>query len=103
MANLEKHQKNSLREWLAGEESAVPTRSRSVSTLGAYIKIPKPASKKARPVAGPQPAQQTEPALMRDPAPPAKAEARQTQAASREHLLKQERLTSLRRAPFRYK
>ena len=103
MANLEKHKKNPIREWLEGEEGTVPAQPRSSHVLGAYIKIPKTAvARKFRPAVGNEAAPRLEPALMREPAPPPKLDEKHSQATSREHLLKTQRLPKLR-APFLYK
>jgi hypothetical protein len=99
MANLEKHKKNNLQEWLEAEESTVPAQSRSSHVLGAYIKIPKAVSRKRRSKAPAGATAKTEPALMREPAPPAKLEDKHSQSSSPEHLRKLQRLPKLR-APF---
>jgi hypothetical protein len=97
MANLEKHKKNPVLEYLEGEESTVPARPRSSHVVGAYIKIRKaPLAGKFRPPQANEPAAKIEPALVREPAPPGKAEDKHSQATSREHLLKSERLPDLR-------
>jgi hypothetical protein len=103
MANLEKHKKNPIQEWVGEEEGQVPAHSRSARVLGAYIKIPKTAvSPKFRPVVGSQPEPKPEPALVREPAPPPKPDEKHSQASSREHLLKSDRLPKLR-APVTFK
>jgi hypothetical protein len=38
MANLEKHPKKVIQEWLEAEDSPVPTCTRSVHVIGEYIK-----------------------------------------------------------------
>ena len=38
MANLEKHPKRVIEEWLFAEESLIPTHSRSPHVIGLYIK-----------------------------------------------------------------
>ncbi len=99
MANLEKHRKNPAQEWLEGEDSTVPAQTRSSHVLGAYIKIPKPGSRKTRrprPAGAPNP---VEPALVREPAPPVKVGDKPSQSSSPDHLRKQQRLGKLR-APF---
>ncbi len=97
MANLEKHKKNPLLEYLDGEESTVPAQPRSSHVLGAYIKIPKASvSGKIRPPVAGEPERKVEPALVRDPAPPAKLEEKRSQANSWEHLRKTDRLANLR-------
>jgi len=103
MANLEKHKTNPLQEWLADELSEIPAQPRGSRVLGTHLKKPKAAvSPKFRPVVGSQPEPKLEPALVRDPAPPLKSEEKHSQASSREHLLKSERLPKLR-APITYK
>jgi len=98
MANLEKHKKSTLQEWMEAEEGALPAQSRSSHVLGAYIKIPKAASPRARRAVTAQPAPKVEPALAREPAPPAK-NGKHTQASSPEHLRKLNRTPKLR-APY---
>ncbi len=99
MANLQKHRKNLLQEWMEAEEGTVPAQARSSHVLGAYIKIPKAVAKKSRRVAVMGPSKKTDPALAREPAPPARAEERHSQASSPEHLRKLNRLPKLR-APY---
>lgn len=99
MANLEKHKKNPMQEWMEGDESTLPAQSRSSHVLGAYIKIPKAVSRKARRAVPEVPAAKPDPALAREPAPPMKAEDKHSQASSLEHLRKLNRLPKLR-APF---
>lgn len=100
--NLGKHKKGQVQKWLEDEEGLVPTRSRSAHVLAAYIKLPKPGGRKFRQNLPEQAQSKPEAALVREPAPPKKAGEKHSQAASREHLLKQERLTPLR-APFAQK
>jgi hypothetical protein len=95
MANLEKHKKNSAQEWLEGEESTVPARSRGSHVVGAYIKMSKTTARKARRAPLNGHAQKVEPALVREPAPP-KIEAKHSQASSPEHLRRLQRLPNLR-------
>jgi hypothetical protein len=100
MANLEKHKKSDLREWLeATENSTVPAQSRSSHVLGAYIKIPKAVPKKRRSQVLDGAPAKPEPALMREPSPPVKLEEKRSQPSSPEHLRKVARLPKLR-APF---
>lgn len=99
VANLEKHKKNSLHEWMEAEESTLPAQPRSSHVLGAYIKIPKSVTRKSRRVAPEKPPVKPEPALAREAAPPAKVEEKHSQASSPEHLRRLSRLTKLR-APF---
>jgi hypothetical protein len=104
MANKEKHKKNRDLEWLEAEESTVPTKSRSPHLLGAYIKIPKPVSKKFRANSPKENQAPPKPdvSLAREPGPPPKLSSKPSQAAPREHQPKQERLPKLR-APYQYK
>lgn len=96
MANLEKHPKNPLREWLDEEEGTVPAQSRSSHVVGAYIKIPKPQARKMRRPAANGVTQKVEPALVREPASPSKPEEKPSQASSPDHLRKLRRLPKLR-------
>lgn len=96
MANLEKHKKNLSLEWMEAEESTVPAQSRSSHVLGAYIKIPRAVSRKARQAAPKSKPAKVEAALMREPARPAKAEDKRSQSSSPEHLRKLQRLPKLR-------
>ena len=102
MANLEKHKKNPILEWLEAEESTLPTHSRSTHVLGSYIKIPKPASKKFRQSAPNHKAPKPDLALARESAPPPKITGKTSQLASFEHQRRLERLPKLR-APYQYK
>jgi hypothetical protein len=100
MANLEKHKKDPLQDWLEEDESTVPGHSRGSHVVGAYIKIPKPQTRKSRRLApSGTAAPKIEAALVRDPAPPPKLEEKHSQANSPEHLKKLQRLPKLR-APF---
>lgn len=99
MANLEKHKKNPVQEWLEGDESTLPAKPRSSHVLGAYIKIPRVATRKSRRIASEMQAAKPEPALAREAAPPSKQEEKRTQANSPEHLRKVSRIPKLR-APF---
>jgi hypothetical protein len=106
MANPEKHGKNPVREWFEGEEGTVPANPRSSHLVGSYIKGSKPLRKKSRPLMAARAQSQTpskpDPALLREPSPPPKAIAKQSQTASWEHQKKLERLPNLR-APYQYK
>ena len=97
MATLEKYKKNPVAEWLEGEDDNLPSQSRNPHILGEYIKIRKPAvGGRARQVP-PKEAPKVDLALAREAAP-LKVDERRSQAASPEHLRKQERLTQLRAA-----
>ncbi len=98
MANLEKHKKNPLHEWMEAEEGTFPAQSRSSHVLGAYIKIPKAVTRKSRRVMPESQPAKPEPALARE-ATPAKLEEKRSQASSPEHLRRLSRLPKLR-APF---
>jgi len=103
MASLEKHKRNPLEEWLEDELGEVPAQPRGSRVLGTHLKKPKVAvSRKFRPVVGSLPEPKLEPALVREAAPPPRSEEKHSQASSREHLLKSERLPKLR-APITYK
>jgi hypothetical protein len=96
VANLEKHKKNPAQEWLEGEESTVPVRSRGSHVVGAYIKSTKTVARKARRVPLNGHVEKLEPALVREPAPPPKIEVKHSQANSPEHQRKLQRLPKLR-------
>jgi hypothetical protein len=99
MAQREKHKPNLMQAWLGAEEEMVPEHARGFDALETRAKIRKPPVpgklRLARPA---MPTPKPEPALAREPAPPPKPEFRPSQATSREHLLKQERLPQLRAA-----
>jgi hypothetical protein len=98
VANLEKHKKNPLHEWMEAEDSTLPAQPRSSHVLGAYIKIPKALIPKSRRIKPETPPAKTEPALAREAAPP-RVEEKHSQASSPEHLRRLSRLPKLR-APF---
>lgn len=97
MANLQKHKKNLVQEWLEGEGEVTGARAGSADVLGSRLKIQKPVvggkSRLARPS---QPPPKPEPALVREAGPSRRPVQRHSQATSREHLLKLERLPKLR-------
>lgn len=99
MANQGKHSRNPVLEWMEGEEGTTPTKSRGSHVVDRYVKKAKPTLKKARKPAAAAAAPKPEPALIREAAPPAKADAKASQAASWEHQRKLERLSQLR-APY---
>lgn len=100
MAQLEKHKTNLIREWLVADEENVPANPRGLDAQEARLKIRKPpVPGKFRRPRSVLPPPKPEPALVREAAPASRAGERQSQASSREHLLKQERLPQLR-APF---
>jgi hypothetical protein len=96
MANLEKHKKNAAQEWLDGEESTVPVRSRGSHVVGAYIKMSKTVARKARRAPLNGHTEKVDPALVREPAPPPKIEAKHSQANSPDHQRRVQRLPNLR-------
>ncbi len=102
MANRGKHSRNPVSEWMEGEEGNTPTKSRSAHLVNCYVKKTRPVLKKARKAAVAVAAPKPEPALMREPAPPPKNEAKPSPAASWEHQRRLERLPKLR-APYGYK
>jgi len=101
MANLEKHKRNLVHEWLESEESDLPAQSRSSRVLGSYVKISKPVARKVRSLP-PSPPSRPDPALAREPGPPPKVDEKHSQASSPEHLRKLQRLPKLR-APMTHK
>jgi len=99
MAKLEKHKRSLIQEWLGSEEETVPAHARGIDTQETRVKIRKPrVAGKLRLARSSPPAPRLEPALVREPAPPSKTAERNSQASSREHLLKLERLPQLRAA-----
>jgi hypothetical protein len=99
MAKLEKHKRNLIQEWLGAEEETVPAHPRGIDAQEMRVKIRKPLVAGRLRLARPSPpAPRPEPALVREPARPPKTVERGSQASSREHLLKLERLPQLRAA-----
>lgn len=98
--NPGKHKK-SLAQWLEGEESLVPTHSRSKRVLSAFLKIDRPVVRKGHTI----PAKIPDPALdelwMREAAPAPKPPEPQAQRSSWGHLRKSSRLRRIR-ASFEY-
>ncbi|MGB9605445.1 MAG: hypothetical protein ACP5U2_07235 [Bryobacteraceae bacterium] len=100
MANLEKHKKNPLLEWLADEEVELGGQARSPRVVGGGGKNQKLTPR--RPPMPIVPPEKPDPALLlRKPAPPPKLEERHSPASSPEHLRKLQRLPRLR-APVTY-
>jgi hypothetical protein len=95
MGNPLKHKKSLLDEWPEGAEEIIPAQS----ARAAGIKWAKPVSRRTPPPIRSAPAPEPDPALLREPAMPAKAEEKRSQATSPEHLRKQQRLANLR-APY---
>ncbi len=90
--NLEK---NRMQETM-DEEGDLVAHSRSSRVMRSYVKIGKPSSRKFRPKLPPAPSQPDKVEMMREPGPPPKAEQKPSQAASWDHLKKQERQSRLR-------
>ena len=101
MANLEKHKRSLVQEWLESGESELSAQPRSPRVLGSHLKTWKPAARKVRSLPPSLPLK-LEPALAREPGPPPKADEKHSQASSPEHLRKLQRLPKLR-APVTYK
>jgi hypothetical protein len=95
MANLEKHSRNVLVDWLQGEETGSPAQPRSRRIVGSSSK---PATKKFRPVLKAVPEPKPDPALAREPVLPHKVAALPQHSAP-EHLRRLEKLPKLR-APY---
>ena len=102
MANQGKHKKSPVLEWLEGEEGGAPTKSRGSHVVDSYIKKSRVALRKPRLAATSGAAGKLEPALLREPGPAPKLDARTSQTASWEHQRRLERLGRLR-APYQYK
>ena len=102
MANQGKHKTSPAREWLDGDESSVPTQSRSSHLVDSYIKKNKPTVRKFRTaVAAGAPVEQDS-LRMREPGPAPKAAAKHSPASSLEHQRRVERIRQLR-APSQYR
>ncbi len=100
MANLEKHKRNLVYEFLGDDEAREPVQERSVHLTGAQDKTAKAVPRRSRrPIAAGQAHKPPEPALVREPAPAPKLEERTSQASSPEHLRKLQRIPKLR-APY---
>ncbi len=96
MANLEKHKKNIVLEWLEGEEGAPPAQSGGSHSPAGSSKAP---AKARRVMLASAQGIKADPALAREPAPAARLAEKPSQASSPEHLGKKQRLPKLR-APF---
>ncbi len=96
MANLEKHKRNLVDEFLGDDQAGEPVQLRSVLVTGAHGKTA--GSRHSRPTISNGQAAKPDPALIREAAPP-KLEQRTSQASSPEHLRKLQRLPNLR-APY---
>ena len=101
MANQGKHRKNPVMEWLAEDESTVPTKSRGSHVVDSYINKGKAILRKFRAPATGAASQKADTLSLRDPAP-TKPDPKPSQAASWEHQKRVERLSQLR-APYQYK
>ena len=99
MANLEKHKRNLVNEFLGDDQAGEPVQLRSVHLTGAQGKAAKAVPRRSRlPIPAGQP-KKPEPALTREAALPPKPEGRASQASSPGHLRKLQRLSKLR-APY---
>lgn len=95
--NLEKYRKNRAEELTGDEDELVPTHARSARVLGSYVKINKPATRKFRSQAPPPAPAESKAELMREPGTIAKlSPGKRSQAASWDHLHKQEHQAQLR-------
>ncbi len=93
MSSPEKHKINPLMEWLDEEAPTVAAKSRG----GAANKSPKALSRRYRLPEANGSGKEIEPAMMREASQPGRTDERTpSQANSREHLLKQQRLPTLR-------
>jgi hypothetical protein len=101
MSNQGKHKRNPVQEWMEGEDPTVPTKSRGSHVVDTYIKKSRVILKKFRAAVASAP-QKVEPALVREPGPPSKAETKPPQTVSWERQRKLERLPQLR-APYQYR
>jgi hypothetical protein len=99
MANLEKHKHNLVNQWLDDEEGTAPAQQRRAQLTGSSAKVTKAAPRKFRPPVLNGHTAKPDPALAREPAPPAKPLDKHSQASSPEHLRKLQRLPKLR-APY---
>jgi hypothetical protein len=102
VANLQKHPKSPILEWLQEEENSAPTHSRSARTLSAYVGLVKTTARKSRRLPPWEPPAKPEPALAREPGGENKPPGKPSQLGSFDHLLKSSRLLQLR-APYDYK
>lgn len=92
MSSPEKHKINPLMEWLDEEAPTLTAMRRG----GAANKSPKPLSRRYRAPVAIGAGEKIEPAMMREAAQSIRIDERASQANSREHLLKQQRLPMLR-------
>jgi hypothetical protein len=99
MANLGKHKRNLVSEFLGGDEAAEPAQSRSVHLTVVAGKAAKGAVRRVRPFVSNGQAQRPDVALIREPALPSRMDDKTSQASSPEHLRKLQRLPKLR-APY---
>jgi hypothetical protein len=97
MANLEKHKRNLVYEFLGGEEATEAAQSRSIHVIGAHGKAIKAVPRRRPPVQNGQ-AKKPDPALVREAAP-LKMEEKHSQASAPEHLRRLQRISNLR-APY---
>jgi hypothetical protein len=102
MANQGKHKTSPAREWLDGDESSVPTQSRSSHLVDSYIKKNKPTVRKFRTAVAAATPVELDSLRMREPGPAPKAAAKRSPASSLEHQRRVERIPQLR-APNQYR
>jgi hypothetical protein len=97
VANPEKHKQDLIEEWLEGDAGDTPPQSgiHPAPVSRAAKSVPR---RSRRPAAPESPAR-PDPALVREPAPAAKAVAKQSPASSPDHLRRVERIPKLR-APY---
>jgi hypothetical protein len=99
MANVGKHKRNLVHEFLGGDEAVEPAQARSVHLTGAQGKSAKGGLRRVRLLLLNGRAQKPDAALVREPAPPSRMEERTSQASSPDHLRKLQRIPNLR-APY---
>jgi hypothetical protein len=98
MANLEKHKRNLVYEFLGDDQAGEPVQLRSVHLTGAQGKTAKAVPRRTPPPVPASQAKKPDPALIREAAPPPK-HGGTSQASSPDHLRKLQRLPKLR-APY---
>jgi hypothetical protein len=102
MANQGKHKTSPAREWQDGDESTVPTQSRSSHVVDSYIKKSKPTIRKFRTTVAAVAPVAPDSLRLREPGPAPKAAAKHSPATSLEHQRRVERMPQLR-APHQYR
>lgn len=98
MANLEKHKRNLVYEFLGDDETVEGAQSRGIHVIGAHGKAVKAVVRRLRPPIRNGQAKKPDAALAREAAP-VKTEEKQSQASAPEHLRRLQRLPNLR-APY---